>query len=186
MEFLADLWLAILLSAVFSFIASSIIHMVIPIHKGDYKRLPGEEEILALMRKHSVGRAEYHFPFCDSMKDMGSEEMIAKLNQGPVGILSLMPNGPWQMGKTLGQWFAYLVLVSVFVAYIASKSLAAGADYLDVFQITGATAVLAYGISTIPNSIWKPSPWSTTARFIFDGVVYGLLTAGTFAWLWPA
>ena len=41
---LMDLWLPILLSAVFVFVASSIIHMAIPIHKGDYKRLPGEAD----------------------------------------------------------------------------------------------------------------------------------------------
>ena len=40
---ITELWLPILLSAVFVFIASSIFHMVIPLHKGDYKKLSGED-----------------------------------------------------------------------------------------------------------------------------------------------
>ena len=37
---LVDLWLPILLSAVLVFVASSILHMVIPIHRGDFGKLP--------------------------------------------------------------------------------------------------------------------------------------------------
>ena len=50
MAFLADLWLPILLSAVFVFVASSVLHMVLPIHKGDYKKPPGEDAVLESMR----------------------------------------------------------------------------------------------------------------------------------------
>ena len=39
MEFLSALWLPILLSAVFVFIVSSIIHMATPLHKGDFNRI---------------------------------------------------------------------------------------------------------------------------------------------------
>jgi hypothetical protein len=28
-------------------------------------------------------------------------------------------------------------------------------------------------------------PWSMTFKEVIDGLVYGLLTAGTFGWLWP-
>ena len=34
------------------------------------------------------------------------------------------------------------------------------------------------------DSIWKGQGWKITAKFIFDGVVYGLVTAGVFGWLW--
>jgi hypothetical protein len=27
--------------------------------------------------------------------------------------------------------------------------------------------------------------WSMTIKEVVDGLVYGLLTAGTFGWLWP-
>jgi hypothetical protein len=44
---------------------------------------------------------------------------------------------------------------------------------------------MAYGLGSLSNSVWKGQPWSMTAKEVIDGLVYGLLTAGTFGWLWP-
>lgn len=52
--------------------------------------------------------------------------------------------------------------------------------------MTGTVAVLAYAVTYIPDSIWKGLSWGVTAKFMFDGLIYGLVTAGTFGWLWPA
>ncbi len=186
MDFLTDLWLPILLSAVFVFIASSILHMVIPIHKGDYKKIPGEDLVLAEMRAQGLQPGEYMLPCASCMKDMASPEMIEKFNQGPVGFLTVMPNGPWTMGKSLVQWFIYSLLVSVFTAYVARHALDPGDAYLTVFRLTGTVAVLAYAFANIPNSIWRGASWGTALKFTFDGIVYGLVTAGAFGWLWPA
>ncbi len=185
MEFLADLWLPILLSSVIVFIASSILHMVIPIHKADFKKIPGEEGVLAAMREQGVKPGQYMFPCAGSMKDMCTPEMTEKYKLGPVGYATVLPNGTPAIGKSLIQWFLYSVLISIFVAYIGHLALSHGAEYRPVFRVTGTVAVLAYGIAAIPDSIWKGVSWCTTAKFIFDGVVYGLLTAGTFGWLWP-
>jgi hypothetical protein len=35
------------------------------------------------------------------------------------------------------------------------------------------------------NSIWWNRKWSTTVKSTVDGLVYALLTGGTFGWLWP-
>jgi len=182
---LSALWLPILLSAVFVFIASSILHMVIPIHKSDFKKLPGEEQILEAMRNQNVQPGLYMFPRGESMKDMCSPEMVEKCNRGPVGHLIVMPNGPFSMGKSLVQWFIYSVLISVMVAYVAMLGLERGAEYMLVFRMTGTAAILAYAIGEISDSIWKGRSWSITLKFVFDGIVYGLVTAGTFGWLWP-
>ena len=58
------LWLPILLSAVIVFIVSALIHMALPIHKSDYRKLPDEERVLDALRSAGVtpGR-RYHFPF---------------------------------------------------------------------------------------------------------------------------
>lgn len=183
---LLDLWLPILLSAVFVFVVSSVIHMALPIHKGDYKKLPGEAKVLDAMRGESVQPGSYMFPCCESMKDMGSPEMIDRLNKGPVGFLTVIPNGPMAMGKSLTQWFLFSLVISVFAAYIGTFSLNAGAEYMTVFRLTGTIAVLGYAISNVTDSIWKGVSWGITAKFFFDGVAYGLVTAGTFAWLWPS
>lgn len=181
----AELWMPILLSAVFVFITSSLFHMVIPIHKGDWKKMPGEERILAEMRTQGLQPGNYGFPMCASMKDMGSPEMIAKANLGPVGFMSVVPNGPCNMGKSLLQWFLYCVVVGVIIAMAVAPILARGAAFKSVFHLTGLAAVLGYALGAIPESIWKGQPWSITLKFVFDGTVYGIVTGLTFAWLWP-
>jgi hypothetical protein len=183
---LTQLWLPILLSAVFVFIVSSILHMVIPIHKGDCKKMPGEDKVLDAMRAQGLQPGSYMFPGAENMKDCGTPEMIEKYKRGPVGHLIVVPSGGINMGKSLMQWFLYTVLVGVLCAYIAAHTFAAGAPYLSVFRITGTAAMLAYSVGSIPESIWKGVSWTITAKFIFDGILYGLVTAGTFGWLWPA
>ena len=182
---LLELWLPILLSAVFVFVVSSVLHMAVPIHKSDHRGLPDEDAVLDALRQHGVGPGAYAFPYCDSMKAMGSEEMKAKYARGPVGWLRVLPGMP-SIGVALGQWFLYSILISWFVAYIGSVTLPYGADYLLVFRALGTAAILGYAFGTISEMIWKGQSVSVTAKFVFDGLLYGLTTAGTFAWLWPA
>lgn len=179
------LWLPIVVSAVAVFMVSSILHMVLKYHAADYKRIPNEAETLAALGKAQLAPGYYNFPYCDSMKEMGTPEGLEKFRRGPVGMLTLFPNQPMNMGKTLGLWFGYCLLVSVFLAYLAGRTLAPGIEYLAVFRFVGTAAFLAYGINCIVNSIWAGIPWSNTARSLFDGLVYACVTAGCFGWLWP-
>ncbi|MHC5065993.1 MAG: hypothetical protein ACYTG5_18690 [Planctomycetota bacterium] len=181
-----DLWLPILVAAVFVFIASSILHMVIPIHKGDFTKMDGEAEVMASMRTQGVEPGNYMFPCASSMKEMTSPEMIEKLNQGPVGFMNVYPNGPMNMGKSLGQWFVYCIVISVVVAYLTGIAYAPGAGYPEIFRFAGTVAILGYGLNAFTESIWKGVKWSTSFKFLFDGIVYGLVTGGAFGWLWPA
>ncbi len=184
---LLDLWLPILLSAVLVFVASSVIHMVLPIHKVDYRGIPGEAEVLALLRTKSLEPGGYVFPHCKAMKEMSSPETLEKYRQGPVGFLTVLPNGPPAMGKSLLQWFFYSVVIGVFVAYLATLAgLGRGAGFLAVFRLTGTAAILAYAVTQIPDSIWKGHRWASTWKFVGDGIAYGLITGATFGWLWPA
>lgn len=185
MEFLTELWLPILLSAAFVFIVSSIIHMALPIHKGDCKKLANEDAVLEAMRSAGVGPGAYMFPCASSMKDMGSPEMVEKYKRGPVGWMTVMPPGGFNMGRSLVWWFIQSLIISLLAAYIGWHSLGAGAPYLTVFRITGAAAILGYSIGHMHDSIWKGGSWGTTLKFMFDGVIYGLVTAGAFGWLWP-
>jgi hypothetical protein len=34
-------------------------------------------------------------------------------------------------------------------------------------------------------SIWYSRAWINTIKSTIDGLIYALLTAGTFGWLWP-
>ena len=184
MAFLATLWLPILLSAVFVFITSSVIHMVLPYHRSDYSQLPEEDKILSVLRTVTLKRGLYVFPYC-THKDMKSAAIVEKYKQGPVGFLNVLPSGPPAMPKFLIQWFLYCLLIGFFVAYLAAHTIAAGANYRAVFRVVGTAAFLPYGVGQISNGIWKGQRWSAAAKEIFDGLVYALLTAGTFGWLWP-
>jgi len=184
-EFLSILWLPILLSAVLVFIVSAILHMVIQHHRSDYKKLDKEDAVLKAMRDIGVKPGPYLFPCAPSFKEAGTPEMVEKYNAGPCGIMTIVPNGPPKMGKNLVQWFLLSVVISIFVGYLTWATVGRSDNYLAVFRITGTIAVLAYSIGHFHEYIWKWQRLGTTMKFVFDGVVYGLLTAGVFGWLWP-
>ncbi|MEW5981534.1 MAG: hypothetical protein AB1806_04105 [Acidobacteriota bacterium] len=180
-----SLWLPILLAAVIVFVASSIIHMVLPYHKGDMKKVPRQDDVQDALRPFDIPPGDYMLPMCDSMKEMGAPSFQDKMRKGPVAIMTVLPSKPVSMGPSLVMWFVYCIVVSVFAAYIAGRALQSGADYLAVFRFAGCTAFLGYGLAQVQNSIWYSRAWSTTIKHLFDALVYGLLTAGTFGWLWP-
>ena len=184
MTTLAMLWLPILLSAVFVFIASSILHMVLPVHKGDYAKLPNEDDARTALRNCQIPPGQYMFPNASSMKECSSPEMVAKFNEGPVGIVIMHKTGPITMGKPLSQWFVYCVVISIFVAYLTGLKVAPGGP--DAFRIAATIAMLGHAFTSVNDSIWKGVSWCVTSKFMFDGVVYALVTGATFAWLWPA
>jgi len=184
MMFLSVLWLPIVLSAVIVFVASSVLHMVLKYHQSDCYQLPNEEQALAALRSAGVKPGYYHFPYT-THKEMRSPAVMEKFKQGPVGILTVLPSGPPAMGKYLGSWFAYCIVVAFFTAYVTFHSIPPGANYLFVFRVAGAVAFMSYGLGPLVNSIWKGQPWSMTIKEVIDGLIYGLLTAGTFGWLWP-
>jgi hypothetical protein len=179
---LSALWLPIVLSAVIVFVASAILHMVLTYHRSDCHKLPDEDKVLGALR--GLQRGFYMFPFCDP-KDMKSPAMVEKFKQGPVGHITVMPSAPPAMPKFLGLWFVYCLLVSFFVAYLTAHTVALGAPYPAVFRVVGTAAFLAYGLGALPGGIWKGQTWSMTIKEVIDGLVYALLTAGTFGWLWP-
>jgi hypothetical protein len=181
---LAALWLPILLSAVIVFIASSIMHTVLPYHRGDYRQLPDEDKLLAVLGGAGLRRGLYTFPFT-THKEMKTPAMQEKYKQGPVGMMTVFPNGLVVMPKFLGQWFGYCLIVASFVAYLTGHTVAPGTSYLAVFRVAGTAAFMAYGLGQLSNAIWKGQTWSMTIKEVMDGLVYGLLTAGTFGWLWP-
>ncbi len=180
-----SLWLPILLSAVIVFVASFIIHMVLRYHRTDHGRLPAEDEVADALRKAAVPPGDYVFPYGGGPGAMKDPVFIEKMKRGPVGVLTVIRSGPPSMGPSLAQWFLYCVVVGIFAAYIAGRALGAGAPYLAVFRFAGCTAFVGYALALWQNSIWYKRKWSTTAKSTFDGLLYGLLTGGTFGWLWP-
>ena len=185
MTALSTLLVPIVLSAVIVFVASSIIHMALPWHRSDYPKVPDEQRVRDALRPLAIPPGDYMIPRASSMQDMKSPEFVAKMNEGPVMVVTVLPNGPWAMGKNLAQWFVYSIVVGVFAAYVAGTALPPGAPYPRVFQLVGVTAFIGYALALWQLSIWYRRDWMTTIKSNVDGLIYGLLTAGTFGWLWP-
>jgi hypothetical protein len=182
---LQALWLPILLSSVIVFLASSVIHMASPWHKNDYPKMPNQDKVMDALRPLAIPPGDYMVPRASSGAEMRSPEFVQKLKDGPVMMVTVMPNGPGTMGKNLVLWFLYSAVMGLFAAYVAAHALPVGAAYLQVFRFIGATAFLGYSAALWPMSIWYRRAWSTTIKSTMDGLIYALLTAGTFGWLWP-
>ncbi len=179
------LWLPILVAAVLVFIASTVIHMFLGYHKHDWSAVPDEEALRRAVRPLAIPPGDYSIPRCTSMKDMGSPEYQQKLTEGPVLMMTVLPNRVHAMGKSLTLWFVFSLVVGAFVAFVTGNTIMMGAEYREVFCIAAAVAFAAYGLAEIPLSIWFSRSWATTARNLFDALVYALVTAGSFGWLWP-
>ncbi|MCW8926507.1 MAG: hypothetical protein OQJ84_09635 [Xanthomonadales bacterium] len=179
-----SLWLPVVLSAVFVFIVSSVIHMVLKYHGNDMKALPKEDEVMDALQPFNIAKGEYFMPYISDLKQRESEEFKARLEKGPVAFLTVVPDA-YNMGGKLFMWFVYSLLVGFFTAYVAGIAMAPGAHYLAVFRITGAVAFVGYALALMQNSIWFGKSWASTLKYMVDGFVYALVTAGTFGWLWP-
>src|SRR5688572_3357797 len=131
---LASLWLPILVSAVLVFVASSVIHMFLGYHAADYPRVPGEDKVMDALRPLNIPPGDYMMPSPQGVNAMKDPAFIEKHKRGPVAIMTVFPNGEMGMGRQLGTWFVFCLVVGVFSAYLTSRALPAGARYLDVHQ----------------------------------------------------
>ncbi len=139
---LAQLWLPIVVSAVFVFIASSVIHMVLQWHKPFYKGFANEDELRAALGKSKSAPGIYVVPFCSDMKQMSTPEMLAKFTEGPIAKVTLRAGSAPSMGKPLTQWFVFCLVVSLFCACIGGHTLAVGTPYIHVFFVVAMAAFM--------------------------------------------
>ncbi len=180
-----SLWAPVLLSAVFVFLLSSVIHMVLGYHANDYGKLPAEDDAMATLRKLGIPPGDYFIPKATGSKDMKNPEFLKKVELGPVGSLTILPPGGYAMGKRLVWWFIYSIVVGIVAAHVAATVLGPGAGYRTVFHTVALVAFAGYVLALWQSPIWKGTRWSTTLKMTFDGLLYALVTAGTFGWLWP-
>ena len=181
---LSALWLPILLSAVAVFVVSSIIHMMSPWHKGDYPALPNESALGDAVRPLNLPPGDYMIPRPASTADMKSDAFKEKVNRGPNLILTVIPNGPRPMGKYLVSWFVYLLVVTVFAAYIGG-CVAISGDHRASIHAVALTAFIGYTLALYQMSIWYHRKWSTTLKMTLDGLIYAVVTLFIFGALWP-
>jgi hypothetical protein len=182
---LTSLWAPIVLAAVAVFVISSIIHMVLPYHRTDFGALPSEDEVMEALRRFKIPPGDYAVPCAGTPDRMRSPDFQEKMKRGPVAMMTMIESGPPRMGKQLIGWFVYSMIVGLFAGYIATRALPTGAHYLEVFRFTGTVAFTGYSLALWQNTIWYKRSISATIKSTFDGLIYALVTAGIFGWLWP-
>jgi hypothetical protein len=185
MTHIGALLLPILVSSVLVFLASSVIHMASPWHKGDYPRFAREGEILDALRPLDIPPGDYFMPRPSGMAEMKSPEFAETLKRGPVVLMTVFPNGITPMGATMMKWFVYLVVVSALSAAVAAVALPPGASSGRVFHVVLGTAFAAYALALWQLSIWYRRSLNITIKSTVDAVIYAAITAGVFVWLWP-
>jgi hypothetical protein len=186
MNALLALWLPIVLSAVVVFVISSLVHMVFKWHAPDYRGFANEDAVRAAIRAGAPTPGPYVLPYCSDMKEMGSPAMLQKYREGPVGHITLAPSGPSNLGKSLGLWFLFSLVIAIVAAMLATHAYgvdhgsAAGAAHL-----VGVVSFVAYGFGTITETIWMARPWSSSVKYLLDAALYAVASALLFLWLWP-
>jgi hypothetical protein len=96
------------------------------------------------------------------------------MKAGPVGNMSILPSGDMNMGKLMGQWFVYSLVIAVIAAYVTGRTRAQGAPYLEVFRVSGAVTFCCYSVAHWQNWIW----WGKGTRFTLTTRSTACLRAG--------
>ena len=179
------LWMPMVVSAVFVFIALMIAHMMPGWHSADMSAVPGEDAVMETLRRLNVQPGEYRFPYGNTTKEMEAPEFVEKMKSGPVGTMTIRPSGELPFGRMMGLWFVYSLVIAVFAAYITGRTQPLGASFLEVFRVSGAVTFCCYVIALWQNWIWWGKSTRLTLTYSVDGLVYALVTGATFGWLWP-
>lgn len=187
MEFVAELWQPILLSAALVFIWSAITWTVLPHHAKEWKGLPASEAVRDAVKAAGFQPGLYMFPWWEDPKARRTPEAQAKVAAGPTGMVTILKPGPMSMGAMMTKSLLGNIVVSVFTAYVVYHAFMpeglAAASYGSMFRIAGTVTFMAYAFGTLPDSVWFGKPWKSWLYAAGDAVVYALLVGGTFAGL---
>ena len=183
---LLSLWAPILLGTLLAWVASALIHMLLKYHNADHRALPNEAEVAAAIAAGRPSPGIHTLPHCSDMKQMGDPALQQRFRDGPVAVVTVMRPGLPAMGKLMLQQILYFLFGTALVGFCATLALPPGASYLVVFHFVAVVGFLAFGWAVIPYSIWYGHPWATSARYLLDGLIYALVIAGCYGWLWPS
>lgn len=188
MDFLTHLWLPIVVSGVGVWFASAMAWMLVGHHKKDRDALPDEQAFMDFVRQANIGPGNYGFPdFCQHDKLPREERVRAQkelYNKHPQGLLCVW--APTNMGANMLLTFAFFLLTSAVIAYLAWAALPhTGTSSTKVLQVVGTAGVLAYCFASFPGDLWFQKKRRAMFMCWIDGIVFGLITGAIFAWLWP-
>lgn len=186
MTTLPELWLPIVVSGALVWIVSAVVWMALPHHKSDYRGLPDEEAARQALQPQELAPGLYNIPNLASRAAMEEPENQRKFAEGPVAFITVLPKGDPAMARQMVTTFVYFLVAGTAVAYVTGRALGPGAESMAVFRLAGAVAWLLYGWGRVLESVWFGLPWSQQVKQLFDALLYALVTAAVFSWLWPA
>jgi hypothetical protein len=184
MEFLDQLWLPIVLSAIAVWFWSFLSWAVLPVHKGDWKTLPDEDAFRAAVRPLNIPAGVYGFPHCPDHKQRKDPAFLEKWKAGPVGLLYQWNPNP-SMGANMALTFGLYLVISCLMAYAGYAALP-HASHARAFQLLGTIGLLAYSFAFLPNMIWFQGAKRAMVTAIVDGIIQGLGSGAIFSLMWPA
>jgi hypothetical protein len=85
------------------------------------------------------------------------------------------------IGPMLLQWF----LLNLAVAFVAACMAVGSMTGHHAAHTAGLATLLAYGAGAISEAIWMGKPWAATLKDLLDALIYAIVTALAFMWLWP-
>jgi hypothetical protein len=156
-----------------------------PWHRRDYVRLADEEGVMKTLRAFNISPNDYVVPHPGSGKEMASPEYDAKREAGPVMFVTVLPSGPWNIGKMMGLWFLFVLAVSASMAWIVGGIVPPGGNTHGVFHCVAMISFLTYAMGAVPMSIWYNRKWSTTFKNAVDSLLMALATGWIFSMMWP-
>lgn len=183
---LCALWLPILVTGIGVFVASSLVHMVFKYHNSEYRGLNNDDSIRDVVRSANLTPGLYVTPKCNDMKEMSSETMIKKYQEGPVAFITIMPNGAPNMGKSLGLWFVWTLVVASFASLVALHTIPLNGNPHMAAHVIALISFVMYGAGSVQDFIWMGKPFSSMMKYLLDALIYSVVTALSFMWLWPA
>jgi hypothetical protein len=177
--------LPVVLSAIAVFILSMIIHLAMPWHKTDYAIVPDHDAAIAAIQSLNLSPDDYAMPNVRVPGGGKNPDFVAEFERGPTFHLTMMPAGGMPMGKFMGAWFGFMLLVSAIAGWVTSSIVPPGGDGHAVFHYSAIITACSYGFGGWTLSIWYFRRWSTAFKGTFDAILYGLASGAVFMWMWP-
>ena len=158
-----------------------------PIHKNDLKKVPDEDAFQDAFRRMGITPGDYAVPCAGSSHGDEGAGLRREDGEGTAGVhdrAGRRPHASWARASPCGSCTASSSACSA--AMSAGRALAPGAQTTSTCFDSSAPSPLR---ATRCRCRRPPSGTNATgarrSASMIDGLVYGMLTAGTFGWLWP-
>jgi hypothetical protein len=167
-----------LVAGVVVFFWGAISHMALPLGTIGIRQLPNEEGIIAAFRGSITAPGFYFFPGVDHSKPVSKSEeemVIAKIKQGPTGVLIVHPEGGEAMSpRQLGTELATNVVAALLAAWLLTNVASGYAGRVLFVTLLG---IFGFVTISVPYWNWYGFPIDFTLGEAIDQIV-GWFLAG--------